>query len=38
MTKDVIKDAQDYLTTSNGNGKKRIMVIDTCFRNTLPQK
>jgi hypothetical protein len=29
MTKDIIKDAQDYLTISNGNGKKRIMVIDT---------
>jgi len=29
MTKDTIKDAQDYLTISNGNGKKRIMVIDT---------
>ena len=32
MTKDIIKDAQDYLTISNGRGKKRIMVIDTLLK------
>ena len=32
MTEDIIKDAQDYLTISNGNGKKRIMVIDTLLK------